>query len=43
MHSGRHSTLDKEPLDSTVSEGTVETLVTLSPSEPMQDPFCKQY
>ncbi|KAF4519107.1 hypothetical protein B566_EDAN010528 [Ephemera danica] len=38
-HQSRH--LDKDAMDSTVSEGTVETLVTLSPSEPGPNPMCK--
>ncbi|XP_068084117.1 bone morphogenetic protein receptor type-2 [Anabrus simplex] len=31
----------KETRESTVSEGTVETMVTMSPSEPHSDPSCK--
>ncbi|XP_059470516.1 bone morphogenetic protein receptor type-2 isoform X2 [Neocloeon triangulifer] len=40
----RRNTLDKDLPGSTVSEGTVETIVTLSPSDPppvISDPTCK--
>jgi hypothetical protein len=35
------ATFGKDTQESTVSEGTVETLVTMSPSEPHLDPLCK--
>jgi hypothetical protein len=31
----------KDTQESTVSEGTVETMMTMSPSEPQLDPLCK--
>ena len=43
MRSGSQSsaTFGKDTQESTVSEGTVETMMTLSPSEPQLDPLCK--
>ena len=43
MRSGSQSsaTFGKDTQESTVSEGTVETMMTLSPSEPHLDPLCK--
>lgn len=45
VRSGSQSsaTFGKETRESTVSEGTVETMVTMSPSEPHLDPSCKYH
>ena len=43
MRSGSQgsATFGKDTQESTVSEGTVETMMTMSPSEPHLDPLCK--